>query len=831
MRYAAITIVLAAWVVAVCESSLAHDEFGHSRFGEAFDRGPRHSAYLMGGTGNVHFAVTSKKNPLVQKFIEQGVGQLHGFWYVEAERSFRQAMILDPDCGIAYWGMSLANQLNPIRAKQFAEQAAKHKAGLSDRERLYIDALDHDRGYLAVVEKYPDDLEAKAFEVWRIWHKYERGVASAEELKVAKKLPRDILAANPMHPIHHALIHVADSDEVQSTALDSAAVCGQTSPSIGHMWHMPTHIYFALARYPEAAWQLEASIRTEHARMIHDRVLPDQVHLYAHNNEWLVRTLLYLGRDHDARRVATNAMDLPRHPKLNIIEPPEKDDGSSGNDNDLRTKERPVEMHGTSAYYGRERLLQVLRQYEYWPDLIEACQSGAIEPTRLPGEQAKVFLNLGVAYYCSGNTPKGEEQIGELRDLLEKQNVARQAAVDEARKRPSRERSIAINSVDRQFAIPIAVIKREIAELESYRRIVTGFFVSRTMLFVYLGLLVVGEGIAFWFLRRRIVTAILTAVIVIAAGIWLFQCHLALLDLPYSSTNVDFAFMSRKMLDAGDPDVAEWCAQQFAENRERQVRPLANYVEILYRIGKKDEAREQFDMLRELGGTADLDSPPLARLTPIAREFGYPTDWRLPAKIEKALASSSRPPLPSLGPLLWRPWTAPDWTLKDGDGKTHSLSEFRGKPVLMVFFLGKGCLHCRQQLEAFAKKSQQFSEAGLTVIAVSVDPQSTVKKHLDEYKPGPFPFLMLADDQEKVFQSFRTYDTFEHIPLHGTFLIDGQGFVRWHDVSFEPFMDVGFVLGESKRLLSRPINPVEPGARVIADVPEPAPLSTALIRR
>jgi len=47
-------------------------------------------------------------------------------------------------------------------------------------------------------------------------------------------------------------------------------------------------------------------------------------------------------------------------------------------------------------------------------------------------------------------------------------------------------------------------------------------------------------------------------------------------------------------------------------------------------------------------------------------------------------------------------------------------------------------------------------------------------------------------------------------------LIDAQGFVRWHDVSFEPFMDAGFVLSEAKRLLLRPVAPDEPGARVIA---------------
>src|SRR5688572_8840710 len=84
---------------------------GHSYHGEAFDEGPRRAAYLMGNTGKVKFPVTTK-NPLAQQFFEQGVGQLHGFWYLEAERSFRQVAALDADCAMAYWGMAMANVNN-----------------------------------------------------------------------------------------------------------------------------------------------------------------------------------------------------------------------------------------------------------------------------------------------------------------------------------------------------------------------------------------------------------------------------------------------------------------------------------------------------------------------------------------------------------------------------------------------------------------------------------------------------------------------------------------------------------------------------------------------
>src|SRR5262249_10260321 len=69
--------------------------------GETFDDGPRQAAYLMPGMGKVSFPVTTEK-PEAQAFINQGVGQLHSFYYFEAERSFRQVARIDPDCAMAY---------------------------------------------------------------------------------------------------------------------------------------------------------------------------------------------------------------------------------------------------------------------------------------------------------------------------------------------------------------------------------------------------------------------------------------------------------------------------------------------------------------------------------------------------------------------------------------------------------------------------------------------------------------------------------------------------------------------------------------------------------
>ncbi|HEV8003524.1 MAG TPA: peroxiredoxin family protein [Planctomycetaceae bacterium] len=800
MRRAVVDVVLFVALVGstLCAATVADEGFrpDHSHYGEAFDCGPRQSAYLLGGTGKIHFPVTSK-DPRVEKFIEQGIGQLHGFSYYEAERSFRQAAAIDPACGIAYWGMSLANQRNKTRARQFAAEAGKHKAGLSEREQMYLNALGNDAGYQAIIAKYPADLEAKAFEVWRLAHQLEQGAGHPADKQRALQLAHEILDVDSLHPIHHAVIHLVDDGNNYRAGRDSAAHCGESAPAIGHMWHMPTHIYFPLKRFPEAAWQLEAALRTENARIMRDQILPDQVELYAHNNEWLVRTLMHLGRVHDARQITRQMIALPRHPRLNVLEPPEQEPSAD------ELKEKPKEAHGSSAYYGRDRLLQLLRRYEYWDELIEACRSGEIELTRLPHEQAKVHTALGVAHYCKGEVAAGDSEREALQKLHDEQLALRESAIEEAERTPESQRAGALRAVQKRFARPLASMERGLAEVESYRGIATGFFVGQTRLVWGLTGLLAGEAVALWLLRRRWMPAALVGIAGLGAAGCLCYGHWALVNIADESTNVDFAFVTRKQLEAGDPAAALQSARQYARERTNQVRPQANLVEMLHAAGQTEEARSAFQKLRVMAGTADLDAPPFARLAPIAREFGFPTDWRLPQEINQQLAG--RPSLESIGPRGCRPWRVHDWTLSDAQGHQQSLSSYRGKPVVLVFSLGGSCLHCQQQLDALVKEKSRFAEAGWVLLAISCDDRAALQKTLASYKPGPFPFPLLADPDLAVFRLYHAYDDFERIALHGTFLIDPEGFVRWIDVGSEPFMDVPFLIAEFTRLLSRPV--------------------------
>ena len=189
------------------------------------------------------------------------------------------------------------------------------------------------------------------------------------------------------------------------------------------------------------------------------------------------------------------------------------------------------------------------------------------------------------------------------------------------------------------------------------------------------------------------------------------------------------------------------------------------------------------------------------RLNPIAKKLNLPEDWRIQNKLSHDVGE--RPSLDSLGPFRWTPSPAAQWSLTDGQGKNHSLNDYTGRPLIVVFYLGKGCAHCIEQLSAFAPEVDSFKQAGIDLIAISTDNVGGLRETFQLNKDKPFPFPLLSDTSLKVFKQYRVFDDFENQPLHGTFLIDRGGLVRWQDISYEPFTKISFLLKESKRLLSQ----------------------------
>lgn len=744
---------------------------GHSLHGEAFNEGPRQKAYLMEGMPKIDFPITTKSEA-AQPFFNQGIGQLHGFLYFEAERSFRQAAALDTNCVMAYWGMAMANVQNEKRAKPFIEKAVKLTNDLARRELLYVDSLakfylktsssrsggsdDRHRQYVKsleqIIEEFPDDLEARTFLVFKIWDNNGRSRISSHTATDA--LARQVLAKNPLHPVHHALIHLWNN-EADRRALDSAAKCGQGSPGIAHMWHMPGHTYSALHRYADAAWQQEAAARVDHAYMIRNRVLPDQIHNYAHNNDWLVKNLSYRGRVREAIDLAKNMVELPRHPKYNTLSRSRGPDSTNaapaypGASAESRNPRRD-----NSASFGRTRLTDLYVRWELWDDLIALGATSYLEPTDIPEEQAKRAKALGIANYSKGDLEKGNAQLDALRDAIKAEKDLRHSDMEEAETKARKDKK---SDEDVKKAM-VEALDAHASKIKSMER-------SLTELVFYQLLASDKKDEA----RKQLDE---------------------LKDLSKER-------LARIHLQLGDKEKAEKLAKEAMGSATNQVQVLASYIDVLAQCDKDDEAKEKFETLRQLVSHADLDLPVFNR---VAKSLGLKSDWRLPYK--PATDVGNRPPLDLLGPFRWSPSPAPDWLLRDSEGDKIALKDFRGKPVVVIFYLGAGCVHCIEQLNLFAPVASEYKEAGISIVAVSTESVDGLKKTLEKSKTDDgFPFPLVSNENLDVFKAYRAYDDFEKMPLHGTFLIDGNGLVRWQDISFEPFTETKFLLTEAKRLL------------------------------
>ncbi len=747
---------------------------GHSIYGEAFNEGPRQHAYLMDGMGNVHFSVTADDD-LVQRFIDQGVAQLYGFWYYEAERSFRQAAALDPLCAMSYWGMALANVNNLERSRQFIAQAVKLRDNCTPREQLYIDAWDKfatetdkdgkkiarkDRAqaYTAALEKitmkYPDDVEAKALLALQLWENDRSELPIVSQVAV-NALLSEVFAANPMHPAHHFRIHLWDKQDSEM-ALESAGLAGPSLPGIAHMWHMPGHTYSKLHRYQDAVWQQEASARVDHAHMMRDRVMPDQIHNFAHNNEWLIRNLVKIGRVKDAIDLAKNMLELPRHPRYNTLE-------------------------RGSTKLGRERLLLVLNSYRLWPELIELGSTMYLEPTSQPELQIERLRVLAVAHAMLGQSDAAKVLRSELQQRQE-------TAKAELTKSESTKKDLE----DLQKAEPGNAANQAKSADNSGTS---------------------GDQLKAANNRKRKLEDIEKQIK--SAKELSQKCDqaLAAIDAASAASAKDWTTALKRFDEAGDWDKllkVEWLAESgdMAKAMELidkeisslpgEILPLATKCWIHLNAHQVDACKETFMQLRKLASMAELTTPVLARLGPMAVAFGYGENWAEAYVDAKDIGP--RPNLENLGPFRWSPYVAPTPVVLASDGKELPFSELRGKPTIVFFYLGFGCLHCIEQLHAFSPRAADFRQQGIQLMAISSETIEKLQAGIANYEKA-INIPLHSDAELLAFREFRCYDDFERKPLHGTFLIDGVGRVVWQDIGHEPFKDVEFLLNESKRLL------------------------------
>ena len=248
---------------------------------------------LYTNLGTHHKAIGTKA-PDAQRYFDQGLRLVYGFNHAEAIRSFTRATELDPSCAMCYWGIAYAygphvNAGMDSASGVAAYEAARKASSLSSRapgwQRAYINAvasryasvppaarahLDsaYARAMRSVARKYPNDLDAAALAAesmmdlrpWNYWTPEGKPYAGTDE--VVRQL-ESVIRRNPEHPgACHYYIHAVEAVNPQ-LAVPCAERLARLMPGVGHMVHMPAHIYVRVGRYKEAAASNVHAIHTD----------------------------------------------------------------------------------------------------------------------------------------------------------------------------------------------------------------------------------------------------------------------------------------------------------------------------------------------------------------------------------------------------------------------------------------------------------------------------------------------------------------------------------------------------------------------------------------
>ena len=245
---------------------------------------------LLADLGGHHHPVTTN-HPAAQRYFDQGLVMDFAFNHDKSIRSFRAAQMLDGNCAMCYWGEALAlgPNINTTSNGQVFIEAEAHmqayaaiqtairlKPQVSEKERDYIDALatryrkdasiprgDLDFAYMHAMrqlfQKYPQDDDAATLFAesmmntmpWDYW--VDPDTPKALTVEVIEVL-ETVLQRSPRHPFAtHLYIHAVEASSKPERAERAADILRDLVPDAGHLVHMPSHIYWRVGRYHDAA--------------------------------------------------------------------------------------------------------------------------------------------------------------------------------------------------------------------------------------------------------------------------------------------------------------------------------------------------------------------------------------------------------------------------------------------------------------------------------------------------------------------------------------------------------------------------------------------------
>jgi tetratricopeptide (TPR) repeat protein len=224
---------------------------------------------LRSGIGTLHEKV-STSSPEAQAFYDQGLAYVHSYVWIEAIRSFHQALRLDPNLAMAFLGLTDAyiGMHDPATARAAFQRALELAPRLNKREQMWVAIREGELDYLESngdADKYVayrkslnDALKFNPNDPW-LWiqrgladesspltHGQAGGLDTIAFYRTAIALAPDNFAA------HHYYAHTLENLGKTKEALEESAVYLRAAPAIPHAHHMHGHELMRAGRTEEA---------------------------------------------------------------------------------------------------------------------------------------------------------------------------------------------------------------------------------------------------------------------------------------------------------------------------------------------------------------------------------------------------------------------------------------------------------------------------------------------------------------------------------------------------------------------------------------------------
>jgi len=283
---------------------------------------------LRPGIGNAHEDVTTPV-PEAQAFYDQGLNYLHGYVWIEAARSFRQALRLDPKLAMAWIGLSrvYSGLDDPDEARRAVTEAQALAAAATPREQRRVAlrakqleamaALDDPVKHAAYKKAIDDALAADIGDtaLWLIRGNAEEASAAGRGQRGGSASTAFYLEALRLSPdnaaAHHYLTHSYETIGQIPLALEHGEAYARLAPSVPHAHHMWGHDLRRVGRIDEAIAAFRRTDELEKAYYAAEGIPAEMDWHHVHNLDLLAMAYQHKGQMRQAEATMREAAALP----------------------------------------------------------------------------------------------------------------------------------------------------------------------------------------------------------------------------------------------------------------------------------------------------------------------------------------------------------------------------------------------------------------------------------------------------------------------------------------------------------------------------------------